>query len=152
MGLGAPSRAELTGLDLSPPYLAHAHRRLDAAGRVSLVADNAEEMPFRDAFFDAATCIFLFHELPPKARRRVVREALRVVRPGGSFVVCDSAQPADCPALRPILESFPRIYHEPYYPSYLRDDLARLLADEGFEVRAEDPAFLAKVVTAVRPG
>jgi len=145
-------RADLTGLDLSPPYLAHAHRSLGAATRVSLVAENAEEMPFRARHFDALSCVFLFHELPPKARRRVAREMRRVLRPGGTLVLCDSAQPADCPPLRPVLETFPRIYHEPYYKSYLNDDLAALLKEAGFDVQEEVPAFLAKVVVAKRPG
>jgi ubiquinone/menaquinone biosynthesis C-methylase UbiE len=145
-------RSEISGLDLSPHYLARAHSVLGDGRPLSLVAHNAEDLPFRDEHFDAVSCIFLFHELPPRARRRVVREALRVLRPGGSLVVCDSAQLADCPPLRPILETFPRIYHEPYYRSYLRDDLAALLKEAGAEVRSEEPAFLAKVVAAARPG
>ncbi|MEE2677718.1 MAG: methyltransferase domain-containing protein [Myxococcota bacterium] len=143
-------RAELTGLDLSPHYLAHAHRNLGAATRVSLVAENAEEMPFRGRRFDAVSCVFLFHELPPKARRRVAQEMRRVLRPGGTLVLCDSAQPDDSPALRPVLESFPQIYHEPYFKSYLRDDLAALLKEADFEVLEETPAFLSKVVVARR--
>ena len=29
------------------------------------------------------TCIYLFHELPPQARRDVAKEMARVVKPGG---------------------------------------------------------------------
>ena len=94
----------------------------------------------------------LARRLAWRARRRVVGEALRVLRPGGLFVVCDSAQLGDGPALRPFLEAFPRIYHEPYYKSYLKDDLASLLKEAGAEVLAEEPAFLAKVVVGARPG
>ena len=32
------------------------------------------------------TCIYLFHELPPEARRAVAHEMARVVKPGG--LVC----------------------------------------------------------------
>ena len=95
--------------------LPEAARELLAGTDTSLIADNAEAIPFADAQFDAVTSVFLFHELPSDTRRRVMREAWRVLAPGGRFVVCDSAQLADSrelePALRPILAA----YHEPYY-------------------------------------
>ena len=56
----------------------------------SLVTDNAERMPFGDGLFDAVTSVFLFHELPAKAQRNVLREIARVLRPGGLLVICDS--------------------------------------------------------------
>jgi ubiquinone/menaquinone biosynthesis C-methylase UbiE len=140
--------AHVWGLDLSPFYLARAHELLAGARPVSLVAENAEQMPFHDDYFDAATGIFLLHELPPAARRRVLREARRVLAPDARLVLCDAAQLSDSPELRPFLEAFPRLYHEPYFKSYLRDDLAKLLSECGFEVESEQPAFLARVVVA----
>lgn len=146
-------RARVWGLDLSPFYLARAHALLGGEGgrAVSLVAENAEHMPFRDAWFDGATSIFLMHELPLPARRRVLAEAWRVLSPGARLVVCDAAQHSDSPELRVFLEAFPRLYHEPYFKSYLKDDLAAALETCGFEVEREEPAFLAKVVVARKP-
>lgn len=142
--------AKLFGLDLSPPYLAHAGELL--AGRdVSLVNDNAEAMPWADASFDAVASVFLFHELPADARRRVAKEALRVLRPGGRLVVCDSAQLADSAEIEPVLHLFHATYHEPYYKGYMRDDLAALLAECGFEVESSEPHLVSKVVVARKP-
>ena len=143
-------KAKLYGLDLSPPYLAHAAGLL-AGSDVSLVNDNAEEMPWADASFDAVASVFLFHELPSDARRRVARQALRVLKPGGRFVVCDSAQLADSADLEPVLSYFPATYHEPYYKGYLRDDIAALLAEVGFTVESSEPHLVSKVVVARRP-
>ena len=137
--------AKLVGLDMSAPYLQQAGALLAATG-TSLIADNAEAMPFGDAEFDAATTVFLFHELPAAARRRVMREAWRVLAPGGRFVVCDSAQLADSRDLDPVLRRFAAAYHEPYYRSYLRDDLARVMAECGFEVEHAAPHLVSKVV------
>lgn len=149
LGRAVP-QAKLYGLDLSAPYLAHAGDLL--GGRdVSLVNDNAEAMPWAAASFDAVASVFLFHELPSDARRRVAAEMFRVVRPGGTVVVCDSAQLADSGQIEPVLRHFPAAYHEPYYKGYLRDDLAALLAEVGFTVESSEPHLVSKVVVARRP-
>jgi ubiquinone/menaquinone biosynthesis C-methylase UbiE len=142
--------ARVWGLDLSPHYLARARALLGQGRRVSLALENAEQLPFRDGWLDAASCIFVLHELPPDARRALLREAWRVLAPGGRLVICDAAQITDTPELQPFLDGFPRLYHEPYFKSYARDDLAALLAECGFEVERVEPAFLAKVAVARR--
>lgn len=143
----------LYGLDLSPYYLLHARGVLAGVPEASLVAENAEHMPFGDGLFDAACSVFLFHEMPGDVRRRVVAEALRVLAPGGTFVVCDSIQSDDAErlGLSGYASWFPRLYHEPYYASYLRDDLVVLLQDQGFVVEASEPHLVSKVVVARKP-
>lgn len=143
--------ARLYGLDLSTFYLRRAHDvAAGTAGELSLVAENAESMPFADGFFDAVTSIYLFHELPRGARRRVMAEMVRVVRPGGVVAICDSAQLADSAELSDVLEAFPRSYHEPYYKSYLRDDLAAIARESGLGVQASEPHLVSRVVSARR--
>src|SRR5207237_990496 len=70
LGAALPSEARLFGLDLSPHYIAKARELLPRDLDVSLVCDNAEKMPFLDASFDAATSVFLLHELPGEVRAR----------------------------------------------------------------------------------
>lgn len=142
--------ARLFGLDMSGPYLEHARGLLSGAD-ASLIADNAEAMPLADGQFDAVTSVFLFHELPSDARRRVMREAWRVLKPGGRFVVCDSAQLADSRELAPVLHAFADTYHEPYYKGYLRDDLAGVMTECGFEVESSTPHLVSKVVVGRKP-
>lgn len=141
----------LWGVDLSPAYVRTARRRLADVDEVALAVENAEQLPFADATFDVATSVYLFHELPRNARRNVVRELRRVVRPGGLVVLEDSAQLAESPELETVLRAFPRDFHEPFYADYLEDDLADLLAGEGFDVAAVEPHLVAKVVVARRP-
>ncbi len=150
LNLAAPT-ARLYGLDLSPHYLKFARTSLAHLEDLSLVAENAESMPFADQTFDAVTSVFLFHELPSDARRNVVREAFRVVRPGGLFAVLDSAQLDSAPDIAFFLESFPKLYHEPYYKGYLRDPLPSLLAECGFEIVADRDHFVSRAVIARRP-
>ncbi len=72
---------------------------------------------------NSLTSIFVFHELPPKVRRVVFRECARVLKPGGRLVVVDSLQSGDQPDYDGLLDLFPQSYHEPYYRSYLNEDL-----------------------------
>jgi ubiquinone/menaquinone biosynthesis C-methylase UbiE len=138
-------RLAVTGLDLSAPYLAVAGRRLASWSRVELVEADAEAMPFGTGEFDAVTCIYLFHELPPRARRAVVGEIRRVLKPGGVLIFVDSLQTGDEPDYDAMLEWFPLAFHEPYYASYLREDLDRLW-HPGFARCETLPAYLSKVV------
>ncbi|WP_428261394.1 class I SAM-dependent methyltransferase [Haliangium sp.] len=143
--------ARLWGVDLSPYYVAHARRELADQPGVALAVQNAESMSFADSSFDAATMVFLLHELPKDVRRRVVREALRVLRPGARLVLCDAAQHRDSGSRRYFLDQFPSTYHEPYFKSYLRDELESLVTECGFEVESSQVHFLVKVVSARRP-
>jgi ubiquinone/menaquinone biosynthesis C-methylase UbiE len=139
-------RLHITGLDLSPHYLAVARRELMPWSRTRLVEGAAEAMPLPDREFAVVTCIYLFHELPPRIRRAVVGEIRRVLKPGGTFILVDSLQTGDEPDYDAMLESFPTAFHEPYYLSYLREDLDRLMSP-GFLPAERFPAYLSKVLS-----
>jgi ubiquinone/menaquinone biosynthesis C-methylase UbiE len=139
------------GVDLSPYYVRAARARLRDVAECSLVVENAEHLPYVDEHFDVCTSVYLFHELPKNARRNVVREMFRVLKPGGLVVLEDSAQHSDSPQIANVLGGFPAEYHEPYYKGYLDDDLAAMLAEVGFTVESSEPHLVAKVVVARKP-
>lgn len=136
-------RAHLSGLDLSPAYLPEARRR---SGIEALVQAPAERLPIADRSLDAVTCIFLFHELPPRVRPQVAAEIARVLKPGGLFAFADSVQGSDEPDLARMLESFPVFFHEPYFSSYQTTDLPALFAAAGLRPVGADKAFLTKAL------
>jgi len=139
-------RLHVTGLDLSPHYLSVARRELAPWSRTRFVEGMAEAMPFADREFDVVTCIYLFHELPPRVRRAAAAEIRRVLRPGGTLIFVDSLQTGDEPDYDGTLELFPVAFHEPYYESYLREDLDRLFSP-GFTPGERIPAYFSKVVS-----
>ncbi len=144
----AHPRLRLYGLDLSPYYLQVARRVLADVPDVSLIAENAERLPFRSGYFDVVTSVFLFHELPRPARRAVLAEMQRVLRPGGLLVIEDSAQLVESGELAFFLGRFAAGFHEPFYRDYVRDDLAAAVADVGLRVESVESHFVAKVVVA----
>ncbi len=143
-------RLAVTGSDLSEAYLDEARDHVRPYG-VEFKAGQAEALPFADASFDIVTSIFLFHEVPPMIRRAIAKEFARVLKPGGLLVFMDSLQPGDMPEVDAMLEAFPVNFHEPYYPTYLREDLGAIFTEAGLRDVAAEPVFLSKLVTAKKP-
>jgi len=140
-------RAQVLGLDLSPAYLKEAGRRSGA----DQVQGLAERLPFADESLDAITCVYLFHELPPRIRPLVAAEIARVLKPGGVFAFADSVQADDAPQIARLLEAFPAFFHEPFYSAYQSTDLVALFEDAGLIFQDKDQAFLTKALLFKKP-
>lgn len=155
-GTGAFLRAAATalphlrlhGLEPSPHYRAAAARSLP---RARLMGGFIEAIAEQDARFDAASAVFLFHELPPKIRLLGLSEVSRILRPGGIFVLVDALQHGDVLALDPLLDLFPGRFHEPYFSSWLDCDIKGLAAAAGLRCVETRLAFLAKVLVFEKP-
>ena len=143
--------AKLTGVDLSPYYLRHAQTYPELQGpHVSLIAENAESLSFPNNSFDVVTSIHLFHELPKDARRNVMREMFRVLRPGGLLVVQDSLQNTDSSIISGNLDEFAHVFHEPYYKGYLADPLGPAFESIGFGSVETESHYVSKNVIATK--
>lgn len=142
-----------TALDLSPAYLGKARTELGRWPDISFMEANAEETGLEAQSFDIVTAVYLFHELPPGARRNIAAEVARVLKPGGVFIVVDTIQYGDEPGFDILLENFPRGFHEPYYDSYCRTDLDALFSNAGLKNKGDDAlAFLTKISVFEKPG
>jgi ubiquinone/menaquinone biosynthesis C-methylase UbiE len=140
-----------TALDLSPAYLARAKEKLAQYRNVHAVEANVEAMPLDDASQDVVTCVYLFHELPPKVRAKAAEEIVRVLKPGGTFVLTDSVQPRDGRGFEALTEFFPQAFHEPYYESYLEWNAQTVFAALGLTPRETIPAFLSTIHVFEKP-
>jgi demethylmenaquinone methyltransferase/2-methoxy-6-polyprenyl-1,4-benzoquinol methylase len=82
------------GLDLSLPMLARGARKVAKQGlarRAAVLGGDAERLPFGDAAFDAATVAFGIRNVGDMPAS--LREVLRILRPGGRFVVLEFGVP-----------------------------------------------------------
>jgi ubiquinone/menaquinone biosynthesis C-methylase UbiE len=145
-------RLAVTALDVSPYYLAEARRNLAPWSRVAFVEAAVEAAALPEASYDIATCIYLFHEIPPAVQAEAGHAIARTLKPGGMFVFVDSLQLGDRPDYDALLESFPLAFHEPYYAAYLRQDLAALFGAAGLTVEQVDLAYLSRVMVLRKRG
>jgi demethylmenaquinone methyltransferase/2-methoxy-6-polyprenyl-1,4-benzoquinol methylase len=90
------SVAEITGLDFSEPMLAKAQQKAQAAGKnVAFINGDATNLPFPDGYFDCVGISFAFRNLTYRHvnAAKHLAEVLRVLCPGGRFVIVESSQP-----------------------------------------------------------
>jgi ubiquinone/menaquinone biosynthesis C-methylase UbiE len=136
--------ASLYGIDLSSAYLRKANQLLSQMPEElpQLIEANAENLPYPDDYFQGLSNVFLLHELPNSVRQKVINEFYRVLQPGGVLVIADSMQLSDSPELESLMNNFPRMFHEPFYRDYIKDDIALRLDKAGFaDIREEVHGF-----------
>jgi len=79
-----PAETTIVATDLNQPMLDHAARQV-SSDRVSWRTADAQALPFPDHSFDAVVCQFGVMFFPD--RQRAYREARRVLKPGGHFIL-----------------------------------------------------------------
>jgi demethylmenaquinone methyltransferase/2-methoxy-6-polyprenyl-1,4-benzoquinol methylase len=89
--------AKVTGLDFSRPMLDVAVKKAQKAGLdITFVTGDIAAIPFPDNSFDSMCIGFGFRNLTYKNEKsaQYISEILRVLKPGGRFVIVESSQPA----------------------------------------------------------
>jgi ubiquinone/menaquinone biosynthesis C-methylase UbiE len=83
-----PSNVHVAAIDVTPAMLKHLEHRATRAGRsVATRVMDARQLEFPDSSFDAVVMHLVLAVMPQPERG--VREALRVLRPGGRIAVFD---------------------------------------------------------------
>ncbi|KAK9065293.1 hypothetical protein SSX86_016676 [Deinandra increscens subsp. villosa] len=148
--------AKLTGLDLSPYFLAVAkykekksHQRSNS---FQWIHANGECTGLDSQSFDIVSVSYVLHECPATATINLVNESFRLLRPGGTFVVTDNS-----PKSRKLQELSPVLFTlmkstEPFLDEYYLLDLEKVVKDAGFvnvQIILTDPRH--RTLTATVP-
>lgn len=82
--------AQAVGIDPDPKALALARRKAERRGAaIQFDSGFSEELPYPDASFDRVLSAFMLHHVRSDAKSLAVREARRVLKPGGSLHLVD---------------------------------------------------------------
>ena len=139
--------AEVIGLDLSPQMLVMSEYKAQQAELdIQWVHGIAEATKFCDGEFDVVTASLLFHETPPDVSQAILKEAYRLLKPGGQVIILDGHQKT----LRNTIW-LTDIFEEPYIKEYAAGSIDAWLGKAGFsQVLTEDVWWTNQLSTGVK--
>lgn len=145
-----PTTVHVTAIDVTPAMLKHLERRATGTGRsVTTRIMDARQLEFPDSSFDAVIVHLILAVMPQPERG--LREAVRVLRPGGRIAVFDKfLRDDERPSLsRRLLNAFAK----PLF-SDLNRRLGPLMAGTPLVIEHDDPVAFGgayRVVTLRNP-
>lgn len=89
---------KIIGLDISSGMLAVGVQKIEAkklSDRIEMILGDSEKMPFEDDYFDAITVAFGVRNF--ENLEKGLSEILRVLKPGGTFVILETSVPEKTP-------------------------------------------------------
>ena len=98
INLAETSAEKIVGLDISPGMLEVGKEKVKAKqldNRVEMIIGDSENMPFEDNTFDAITVAFGVRNF--ETLENGLKDILRVLKPGGTFVILETSVPTKFP-------------------------------------------------------
>lgn len=130
-------KAAVTAIDVSAPMLRYGHARAASFGttNINFLQMSGEDLSaFEDGEFDLVMTSIFLHELSAKSLPKIMREATRVLKPGGIMLHLEQPQYGDD---MPVFEQFIRDWdcynnNEPFWSAMHEIDLVELMVELGF--------------------
>ncbi|MFH7027651.1 MAG: class I SAM-dependent methyltransferase [Heteroscytonema crispum UTEX LB 1556] len=126
-------QAKITGLDLSPYFLAVANYQAQQRNaKINWIHATAESTALPNASFDLISIFLVCHELTQSATREIFAKMRRLLRPGGHLTIMDMNPKSEIykkmpPYILTLLKST-----EPYLDEYFSLDIEQALIEAGF--------------------
>lgn len=128
------TNANITGLDLSPYFLAVAnYRAQQRQAKINWLHAQAESTGLPDASFDLVSIFLMCHELPQSATRKILAEMRRVLRPGGYLAIMDMNPKSEVYQKMPAYILTLLKSTEPYLDEYFALDIEQTIVEAGFQ-------------------
>ena len=151
--------AEVWGVDIGGPMVRYAHMRAADLGiDVHFAQRLAEDTKFPDNHFDIVTAFILFHEVSIDGANDIIREAHRVLRPGGKFLALDGSflvrQPRKTAYNRWSDWWIGQWLTEVHYLPYIEYDFSKAFRTAGFNVGStKGPKYLGsrEYIVGIKP-
>jgi len=128
--------AEVWGVDLSAPFLRFAHVWAEDKGlAINYRQANASDTGFADGQFDLIVSHILFHETWHDILPAIMKEAHRLLAPGGIFLNADTPyQPERLSIPKQVTNDWQVVNNgEPFWTGYADTDMRQALIDAGFD-------------------
>ena len=128
--------AEVHGLDLSGAFVRFAHTWAEDHGiEMHYRQANAADTGFEDGQFDLIVSHIMFHETWDDVLEKAMKEAKRLLAPGGKFVVADVPyQPSKIPMTKQVTNAWQvKNNGEPFWTGFADRDMKTDLVAAGFE-------------------
>lgn len=117
LGMEAPAGTQVAALDYSVPMLELAKKKAvrNKLRNIEFIHADAASMPFPDDYFDSVGIAFAFRNLTfhNPDREKFLSEIIRVIRPGGRFVIIETSQPPNT-VLRKLFHFYLRYVTAPF--------------------------------------
>lgn len=144
-------KGRILGLEIGEEMISRFQKKCSRYSNVNIQSMRIDEfLPFSDEF-DKALISFVLHGFPHEVRKRVIENALKVLRPGGEFFILDYGEFS--------VEKIPVYFRLPfkaieckYAYDYLKRDWKSILLELGFS-RAEEINYFkgfARLLKAVK--
>ncbi|GAA0711175.1 class I SAM-dependent methyltransferase [Dactylosporangium roseum] len=129
-------QAEVHGLDLSAPCLRLARRMATERDlEIHWRQGDTEHAPYEDSGFDLVTVTMALHEMPIDSIYGTLREAHRLLRPGGTFCALEARLLND--PLRDLLGAYHSdVIVEPFMNAFRQSDFQQFASAAGFSTEA----------------
>jgi len=141
--------AEVVGLDPSQKMLDKAAVKLEGLSGIELrrVEEPFLEIPCEDGSFDAVVSTYAFHHIHPDKKPACIREMMRVLKPGGTWVIGDLIFQSQ--EDEKVMVGAHDWMEDEYYARI--DELLPVFRDLGMMLKSEQYTVVTWVVWAMRP-